>query len=85
MIIGEAKYTIMLTNSKTLYAAIAALHEDPLSGLIKEAAIKNEGGYAQLVITVLLIPNMACESILKMFPSLEKVLFPLSWKEKNKQ
>ena len=85
MIFAEIKYTIVMSNIKDIYEVIDAIREDPSSELIQEENIKREQGLVKLEITVLLPPKVAGESIVRMFPSVEKALFPLSWKEKNKQ
>ena len=89
MIFGEITYTFVLPNIKELQAVLDAIHKDPCSsfGVIQKETTERDGRFIKLDVTVLMMPHAAGESVVKMFPSLEKVLFPLSSKakEENKQ
>ncbi|MBP5586669.1 MAG: hypothetical protein J6Y92_10005 [Lentisphaeria bacterium] len=84
MIFGEMKYSIALSDINKIYAALDAIRRDPASGLVKKAIIKYEDGSYTLEIKVLIPPQVAIDSIVRMFPSVEQALYPLSWKEETK-
>lgn len=85
MIFSETKYIIKLPDIKSIHEVLDAIHNNTTSVLIQEENIKYEANFIQLEIKVFIPHQVAGDSIVRMFPSLEKVLFPLSWKEKNKQ
>ena len=89
MLFGEITYRFTLPNIKDLQEVLNAMHNDPssCSGLIQKESIQMDGSFIRLEVTVLVMPHVAGEFVVKMFPNLEKVLFPLSSKakEENKQ
>ena len=85
MIFGNITYTFTVKTFEEIQEILDAIHKDPLSALIHEETLKNDQGFINLTVNVFMMPDKAGESAVKMFPSLEKVMFPLSWKEKNKQ
>lgn len=85
MIFCEIKYTIKRSDIKSIHEVLDAIHNSTTSVLIQEENIKYEANLVQLEITVFIPPQAAGKSIVGMFPTVEKALFPLSWKEKNKQ
>ncbi len=85
MIFGNTIYTFTVKTFEEVQEILDAINKDPSSRLIREEKLTSDQGFLNLTVDVFMLPDKAGETVVKMFPGLEKVLFPLSWKEKNKQ
>lgn len=81
MIFGETKLSITYRTFEEIQEVLNAIHKDPLSGLIQTETIKRDYGFFTVEIQVLMKPETAGALITKIFPSVAKVMFPLSNKE----
>ena len=85
MIFGNTTYTFTVKTFEEVQEILDAINKDPSAQLIREEKIETNHGYLTMTVDVFNLPEKAGEAAVKKFPSLDKVLFPLSWKEKNKQ